>query len=68
MYVFLFFSIFRALETQEPTMLIFGKTESVYRQNRSVNLSKWFYDTSIGTATRAVHCGSLLEGLRLSYA
>jgi hypothetical protein len=27
-------------------------------------LSKWFYDTSTDTATRAVHCGSLLEGLR----
>jgi hypothetical protein len=24
-------------------------------------LSKWFYDISIGTATRAVRCGSLLE-------
>jgi hypothetical protein len=21
----------------------------------------WFYDTSTGTATRAAHCGSLLE-------
>jgi hypothetical protein len=26
------------------------------------------YDTSTGTATRADHCGSLLEQLRLSYA
>jgi hypothetical protein len=25
------------------------------------------YDTSTGTTTRAVRCGSLLEGLRLSY-
>jgi hypothetical protein len=25
---------------------------------------KWFYDTSTGTATRAVHCGSFIgEGL-----
>jgi hypothetical protein len=24
-------------------------------------MSKWFYDTSTGTATRAVRCGSLLE-------
>jgi hypothetical protein len=30
-------------------------------------MSKLFYDTSIGTATRAAHYGSLLEGLRLSY-
>jgi hypothetical protein len=29
-------------------------------------MSKWFYDTSTGTATRAARCGSLLEGLRLS--
>jgi hypothetical protein len=27
-------------------------------------MSKWFYDTSIGTATRAARCGSFLEGLR----
>jgi hypothetical protein len=25
-------------------------------------------DTSTGTATRVAHCGSLLEGLELSYA
>jgi hypothetical protein len=31
-------------------------------------LSKWFYDTSTDTVTRAAHCSSLLEGLRLSYA
>jgi hypothetical protein len=24
-------------------------------------MSKWFYDTSTGTATRAAHCDSLLE-------
>jgi hypothetical protein len=24
-------------------------------------MSKWFYDTSTGTATRAARCGSLLE-------
>jgi hypothetical protein len=24
-------------------------------------VSKWFYDTSTGAATRAAHCGSLLE-------
>jgi hypothetical protein len=29
-------------------------------------ISKWFYDTSTGTATRAARCGSLLERLRLS--
>jgi hypothetical protein len=27
-------------------------------------MSKWSYDISTGTATRAGHCGSLLEGLR----
>jgi hypothetical protein len=27
-------------------------------------MSKWFYDTSTSTSTRAVRCGSLLEGLR----
>jgi hypothetical protein len=27
-------------------------------------MSKWFYDTSTDTATRAACCGSLLEGLR----
>jgi hypothetical protein len=35
------------------------------------SLPRWalvFYDTSTGTAVRAVRCGSLLEGLRLSYA
>jgi hypothetical protein len=26
-----------------------------------------FYDTSTDTATRAARCGSMLEGLRLSY-
>jgi hypothetical protein len=30
-------------------------------------MSKWFYDTSTGIATRAVHCGSFVgEGLGLS--
>jgi hypothetical protein len=29
-------------------------------------MSNWFYDTSTGTATRAVHCGSLFgKGFRL---
>jgi hypothetical protein len=27
-------------------------------------MSKWFYSTSTDTATRAAHCGLLLEGLR----
>jgi hypothetical protein len=30
-------------------------------------MSKWFYDTSTGTAMRAAHCGSFIgEGLGLS--
>jgi hypothetical protein len=30
-------------------------------------MSKWFYDASTGTATRAAHCGSFVgEGLGLS--
>jgi hypothetical protein len=37
-------------------------------QSRSLHLPKWFYDTSIGTTTRAAYCGALLEGLRLLYA
>jgi hypothetical protein len=35
----------------------------LYQQQPS--LSKWFYDTSTGTAARAARCGSLLEGLSL---
>jgi hypothetical protein len=32
-------------------------------------MSKWFYDISIGTATRAAHCGSFIgEGLGVSDA
>jgi hypothetical protein len=38
-----------------------------YGLRRVISLSKWFYDTSIGTAIRTARCGSLLKGLRLSY-
>jgi hypothetical protein len=34
------------------------------REPITPGLSKWFYDTFTGTATRVAHCGSLLEELR----
>jgi hypothetical protein len=34
-----------------------------YNMQMTQYLSKWFYDISTDTATRAVHCGLLLEGL-----
>jgi hypothetical protein len=33
-------------------------------QRPACQMSKWFYDISTGTATRAARCDSLLDGLR----
>jgi hypothetical protein len=50
------------------TIVVKPKCREQFLPYLARKISKWFYDTSTGTAKRAAYCGSMLEGLRLSYA
>jgi hypothetical protein len=40
--------------------------QNLHEDFRTIQLSKWFYDTSIGAATGATRCGSFVGGAQIT--